>query len=463
MIGKGLASIIGILSSNKSKSANFTSRDVINPIIQKFYVEMGERPKGRFNRIPHNHILRQVELCNTETDNLENDKVKLDLISTAGPNRKCIDLFNYNTYLSIKDLKGFCQSQRVVEDNLKAKKSKRKKPLANKVNESLIKTYENAVNRERAYAAIQSHKTKLTIVNDMPCYETFIKVHICSHRNFENCENIKGATTTDELTEKLKETFDLDTNFTKRTLKKDEVILEDSTNNPFKNSLILKEASNIRRLDAFNERVAVLKTITMRLKPSDIGIIYLRHNYPLGIDLFSLENCKSTEASSHTFFIVESVGSIGLMNETANPVLKHKITTPVHLRYALKHEIKYIAPQDEDMPLVLKAVEETNQFEDFALWDEFHKSRGSKISASYTDINIDNRNPQAKYTLEMHKPTLISESALINLQEAIQKTGKDLDLDRIQEMMDQGIDADTIEDEFDPDAEMQSRKENDDL
>lgn len=229
----------------------------------------------------------------------------------------------------------------------------------------------------------------------MSCYQTYVKVHICTHTNFASCDNT-GTWTTTELANDLLTTYNLEDSYTKWYLRENEVfreeLLKNGKINPFKYSLLFRESTNIKNTETFRRKIKILKTITVSLKPSDYVKINLHQHIPYGIDLFDLFNCKKSDASAHTFFIVEAIGSNARTTLKENRNIKRNGTSPIKLRYELTNEITFISSETEpDNPIVYKSEEKINQFDDYTLWEEFYLSRGEEFHLGYDEIDIDNK------------------------------------------------------------------------
>lgn len=275
-----------------------------------------------------------------------------------------------------------------------------KRERTNKLNAVLIKEYQNNRSRERLYAGITKYETVLYINNDMrhPMRRIWRYIYAV-HAAVRACDDLIGAATSEKLADSLLTTYNVKNSYTRRYLKENEVFREEllkdrsSKFNTFKKSLQFRTGTNIKNTETFRNKIKILKTITVALKPSDFVRINLQQHLPNRIDLFDLYNCNRNEASGQTFFIVEATGSNCRITKRTNKDIKRNDTSPIKLRYAISNKIEYIAKEDFiDNPVIYKSEESLSQFEDFTLWEEFYKGRNEKFHLKYNEIDIDGKN-----------------------------------------------------------------------
>ncbi len=434
LLGGGITGLTQILSSYKKNEQSFVNREAINSEGFFYEIHIGENPQGKFAKVPFNHTKRSVILTDTSRD-IEN---RLNLLSRGGINEKVVDIFDRQTFCTLNDLTELTKVNKHIDSAILRKQGGRvKDKKSNKLNDGLLKEYENSIKKERLYSSVLGYKTVLYINNDMTCYQTYVKVHICTHTNFASCDDT-GAWNATQLANGLLTTYNLEDSYTKRYLRENEVFREEILKNgkkinPFKYSLLFRESTNIKNTETFRKKIKILKTITVSLKPSDYLKIKLHQHIPNGIDLFDLYNCKKSDASAHTFFIVEAIGSNARITERENRNIKRNGTSPIKLRYELKNEITFVSSEtDPDSPIIYKNEEKVNQFDDYTLWEEFYQSRGEEFHLSYAEIDIDNNSPSAKYILDIDSKTMIPGSLLLDLQKETKKRGIEMDLDDLR-------------------------------
>ena len=461
MLGHAANGSLELLSYFDHKTQGFTGRSAIKTEAYIYNIFMGQEARKEFKTPPFGHRKQSITLINTETDKHE-DTSRSELLTRGGMNQKTIDFLGENTFLTIKDLGNLTNARKEVDAALQLKAAKiiPKKNMDGEVTRlasALRDAYEGKISTERLYAGITGYKTTLYINNDMPNYITYVKIHICTHQNFRFCEGIRGALSPRELVEEVSKTYSTEKteDHTFRYLKKKDIFpnkrrkkIED---NNFKTLMRVKTNVDITKTEGFREKVKVLRTLTVALKPSDFVKVNLTHDIPYGIDLFDLVNCMMNEASAHTFFIVESVGSTGQVTKCSDQNIKRNGTAPIRLRYNLKMDVNFVAAEKTpDNPLIIKRVEKTNQFEDITLWEQFYGSRGDDFYLNYEDIDIDNNNDKAKFKLDIDLKTNIAESLAVNLQKSMQEKGIIKDLDSIEKLANNGeesVDKDIDEEE----------------
>ena len=429
--------MVSVLSKYKQKSGNFVGREVTNTAGYTYDVHLGEEPKGGFNKVPYGYVKREIQLMNTATDTIARQK----LLTNAGVNEKSVDFFSEATFFRIDECKEFTDISEIENILQRKKLANIKSPIIEGDNARLrksIKTlHTETQTRNKYYAAVKKIETELYINNYMNSHITYVKVHICTHKNFRSCDETIGASTTEELVDLFKKTYIFSIDYTKDYLKKGDILPQKESlknSSDFKESILVKEGTNILKTEVFKTRINVLKTLTMALKPTDYAKVKLSHHLPKGIDLLDLYNCESNSASAHTFFIIEATGSTARITNKNNPELKRSVTAPIKLRYELKLSVEFTAKEtDYDKVMWITKREENEQFEDVTLWEQFYKTRGEKFSLGYDKIDIDGNNSKAEYMLDIDNQNGLITNTLMNLQSKVADPNLDLDdLERIQ-------------------------------
>lgn len=376
----------------------------------------GKSPKGRYKVPPFGHS-KVTRLITDTRQEASNESSKLQCLTQAGFNQAAIDFFDDKTFISLEDLHYLtgCEAEIAKVKNMRTAR-KEKNKTKEKTTSKLAKQQVESFGNQRINSVITRIKTKLYINADMNSYITNVRVYLCTHALFTNCEGRKGAHTTEEIVKGILNNIASDD---ENSIKKNELIGKvNSPSNKFKKTLLVTPGTDIKKCQTIKDYVRILRVYNLQLRPTEVGIIEMIHNYPKGIDLNDLDKCSINEASAHTFYMVESVGaSNARITQAKNPNIKYNGTAPIKLRYELENEITFISNDKQpDRPIVIVEKEKEKNFEELELAKLFYPKRENKFNVNIDKIDIGNNNPKAPYILDVDLETLKTPTFLERMQ-----------------------------------------------
>lgn len=432
MLGGDKSGYANLLSMYKAIKEIIPSSGAESIRIKKheYQTYLNPKPIGRFRRVPFNHSTKTVTLFDTKRDCLSIED-KLSLITESGFNQSIIDIFDKDSFITLEDLWYLTHASHQIEKATNKAKVRKNKALNHIIDENreenktnvkklkakLAKQQLDSLGTSRLYSLVQKIKTTLYINSDMPAYITNIKVSLCTHALFRTCDERKGALSTYDLYTKIINEID---NPEERSIIKKNLLGRERSNiaksKHFKKTLFVLPGTRINSSKTFQDNVRVLRSYKFQLRPTEVAVIELIHNFERGIDLFDLKGCEINEACAHTFFIIEATGS-GNARLTLNngmDQIKENGCAPIKLRYEMNRKITFISNDNEyeDYPISILDKPINSNFEDGTLAEFFYPSRDEKFNVNLQDLDIGGKNPTAKWRLDMDSSTLLTPTLL---------------------------------------------------
>ena len=159
--------------------------------------------------------------------------------------------------------------------------------------------------------------------------------------------------------------------------------------------MLVEPGSQVLKTQTLRDNITVLKSFNFILKPSELGIIDLTHNFTRGLDLKDLSKATDNEAAATTFFIIEASGDKNARVTSKNfEEVRINGISPISLRYEFKREMEWISKEEEcDVPATLRIQKKENLFEDVDISELFYPTRvdSKNIPLELLEINRDNK------------------------------------------------------------------------
>lgn len=409
-------------------ASNQLTRDTINPHYYTYHTAINSPPtEAKYLANAYHYRKSKRVLLDTEVFSTATKPRKVNLFYRCGFNQKLILIFNHSSFLTFQDLIQLTKCEEAVKEALlKRKKFTNKKILPPKEGVKNLYPITDPIGKIHALSFINRVETKLTISNDSKSYKNYTKVYLCQMKSYTNCAN-RYNKTVDEIIrtmdEELKDPL-------RSSVKQTQVlhpipVMTDNTE--FAREIFLSTDASITKFQCFQENINILQTYQFTLRPSDKGIINVRHNFPYACDLIELnryaendENCPdpnkrstcaSTLAPALTFFIIESLGSNGAeIRHRTDRGDRQTGTAPLEIRIAEEIVIYYKRDQNEvvDQPVYEVAVDEY----DTMITSEYEQNFQTLTSVPYNkdinDIDLDGTNPNADYILSVDNNSLVN-------------------------------------------------------
>ena len=167
------------------------------------------------------------------------------------------------------------------------------------------------------------------------------------------------------------------------------------------------------------DNVDIIETYYLELKPSEKGIITVRHNFTKGIDLYDLKRYSEgpkdcdmcLEAPALTFFIIEGVGSSNAeILEIKDRDNRYNGSAPIKLRLeeTIDMHFKRIKNEPTDVPASVIFMEDDRDFIDKELSEMFSPAKQTAFNVNIELIDVDGTNPDAKWMLSQDQNSLVS-------------------------------------------------------
>lgn len=194
--------------------------------------------------------------------------------------------------------------------------------------------------------------------------------------------------------------------------------------------ITVKPHVNLFQAEAIKESIRVVESFRFILRPTEIGTVSVTQNFPDGISLFDLDRIYNMEAPAGYFFIVETVGdSRAQIHDKRAPQIHINGTAPTSITYNYKTSVTYIYSESADRELAVPFIHKTpnSQFAEGELAEYFYPEREQDFTTDISNIQINQRNPDAKYVLDMDARYLNSFNPLEAMQKATKKKWLNID------------------------------------
>jgi len=429
--------VVKIVSEFESKpTAHYSAtRESICVKRHKYSLSMNKRPSGKFNSVPHGYRKVSRILLNTKTDCLRIED-RIDLTTKSGFNESIVDIFDKDGFLTMEDLHLITDCKDIVSGDNRRESAKElingriiKNSDVGDLKKGLARQQLSEVGTSRIYSKILKLKTELEIHSDVTGYMTYVTVHLCAHKMYSNCGGALGSHTTQELCDGILDDVAEKKN---RSLRRRQ-ILKLSPNREkgrnFKRTITVEPGSRILESQVLRDNVSVLKTFRFMLKPSEIGMISLTHNFTRGLDLKDLSKSLENEAAASTFFIVEASGDKnGRVTSKNFDEAKMNGLSPIALRYEARQEMSWISEDNKpDVPATFKTEQKEELFEDINIGELFYPTRVNTQNISLENLEINRDNPKAEFRLDMDGRSNLQSTIIDRAQDTTKKNWMDLD------------------------------------
>lgn len=429
----GMAKIISEFES-KPIAQYSPNRESVCIKRHKYKLHLNKQPSGKFTTLPHGYRKVNRILFDTKSDCLKVED-RLDLTTKSSFNESIVDIMGKDSMVTMEDLFLLTNCDRVIEEEekkLKVKTRRNKSIVSDNqggFKQSLAAQQLSEIGKARIYAKILKLKTKLEIHSDVSGYLTYVRVHLVCHKRYTQCNGERSAFTCDELYQGI--LFDVSDDLNRSLRKKQ--ILKTFKNKlkgrQFKRTMLVEPGSQVLRTQTLRDNITVLKSFNFILKPSELAIIDLTHNFTKGLDLKDLVKASNNEAAATTFFIVEASGdqNARVTSKTFEEV-KINGLSPISLRYEIKREMQWISKEEEcDVPATLRIEQKENLFEDVEISELFYPTRINNRNIPLEELEINKENKNAEFRLDMDNRTNLATTVIDIAQASSHKNWLDFD------------------------------------
>ena len=348
--------------------------------------------------------------------NYASSKKRKHLRAGAGFNQKLILIMDQDSYVSYHNLFKLteCHTEIIKAEHFYGKYRK------NSYSQILPgETPKVEYQKIQCHSIVRYFVTQLFINNDSKAYKAYLKVHLVSFKNYRNCLTGRGTLTTQELIDCL---FSEIKDPTRKSMKNKEIIfneMESQENNKFMKKILVEPYTSITDSQIIKDNVDIIETYYLELKPSEKGIITVRHNFTKGIDLYDLKRYSEgpkdcdmcLEAPALTFFIIEGVGSSNAeILEIKDRDNRYNGSAPIKLRLeeTIDMHFKRIKNEPTDVPASVIFMEDDRDFIDKELSEMFSPAKQTAFNVNIELIDVDGTNPDAKWMLSQDQNSLVS-------------------------------------------------------
>ena len=442
MIGSDNSGTAHMISSYESLNNPTYGTELINVKRHVYKVYLHRPTFGKFKEKPHGYTRQTKQLMSTKRDYLATED-RIELLSSCGFGEALVDIMDYDSFLTIEDSHVLTDCSNAIDEYKKEKKRQLNKSVSSLMdidNRSQLKrqlalTQRDEIANDRIYSKVLKYRNVLEIHAENISYITKLKVHLCSHKRFANCDGKDSGLTTEALYNGIIEDID---SVDARSMKRGNLIAKESNvkkqSKHIKKSMRVMPGTRVLNSETVIDNVQVMRTFEFILKPSEAAVIDLTNNFPRGIDLFDLGRCQINESSATTFYIVEAMGDKNArISDIQNPSIRHTGYSPINLKYEIKKEISFISyNRTKDIPSILIHEGVNRNFEDFDLAESFYPNRRPTLTVPLAKLDINGNNPKAKYTLDLDAKTTTTPTILDRAQN-IEKS-RFIDLENAREI-----------------------------
>ena len=400
----------------------------------RYKLHLNKQPAGKFKTLPHGYRKVKRVLFDTKSD-CQRVEDRLDLTTKSGFNESIVDVMSRDSTATMEDFFLLTNCAKIIEEEkeaLKAKTRRNKSIISAKeggFKQSLAAQQLAEIGKARVYAKILKMRTRLEVHSDVTGYVTYVRVHLVCHKKYTQCDGKRSALTADELFEGILDDVGNDLN---RSLRKKQILKSFERRvkgRQFKRTMLVEPGSQVLKTQVLRDNITVLKSFNFILKPSELGIIDLTHNFTRGLDLKDLSKATDNEAAATTFFIIEASGDKNARVTSKNfEEVKINGISPISLRYEFKREMEWISKEEEcDVPATLRIQQKENLFEDVDISELFYPTRvdSKNIPLELLEINRDNK--KAEFRLDMDNRTNLATTLIDSAQESTKKNWLDLE------------------------------------
>ena len=400
----------------------------------KYKLHLNRQSTGKFKTLPHGYRKVNRILFDTKID-CQRVEDRLDLTTKSGFNESIVDIMGKDTTVTMEDLFLLTNCDKIIEEEkekLKVKTRRNKSIISDKeggFKQSLAAQQLAEIGKARVYAKILKVKTRLEVHSDVTGYLTYVRVHLVCHKTYTQCDGQRSTFTADELYEGILNDIDNDLN---RSLRKKQILKtfkRKVRGRQFKRTMLVEPGSQVLRTQTLRDNITILRSFNFILKPSELGIIDLTHNFTKGLDLKDLSKATNNEAAGTTFFIIEASGDRNARVTSKNfEEVKMNGISPISLRYEIKREMQWISKEEEcDVPATLRIEQKENLFEDVEISELFYPTRVNNQNISLDALEINRDNKKAEFRLDMDNRTNLATTLIDIAQESTKKNWLDLD------------------------------------
>lgn len=443
MIGSDSSGVAHMISRYESLDNPSYGTELINVKRHIYKMYLNKPTYGRFKEKPYGYSSQTRRIMTTHRDYIATED-RLDLLSSCGFGEAIVDIMNYDSFLTMEDLHMLTNCGDKISEYKKEKAKEFKKAVSasiamsgdrSQLKRQLALTQTGEIANDRIYSKIKKFRTKLEIHAENISYATSIKVHLCSHRRFGNCDGKDSSLTTEELHDGIIDDID---KVDARSIKAASLIGQEKKgkrrSKHIKKSLRVVPGTRILNSETMIDNVRVMRTFEFILKPTETAVIDLTNNFPRGVDLFDLGRCKINESSATTFYIIEAIGDPNArVSDIKNPNIRHTGYSPISLRYEITKDITFISNnKTRDVPSTLVHEGVNRNFEDGDLANFFYPNRKPALTIPLSKLDIGGNNDKAKYTLDLDAKTTMTTTILDRAQNA--EKSRFIDLEDAKQM-----------------------------
>lgn len=431
---------------------NYTSSN-----IEKYYtkteVAMGGRYTQKISKYRGGPTYETVnrELFNTRLDAMSKE-ARRDLKSTAGCQQKNFTFLDTSTFLDVKKVSTICQIEENLPDikdyfsqgfelaadiaskNLKLKTLKNANStetlfsldLTQDLINNKIKKIQNT-RRKEYFSALIGSKQKLSIFNILPYYNATIKIHLIQlNDDIDSIESLLklmvGYNNEQEFAKSIEDYKAIKYNRSENIFRVNEVINDldlvkiklsnQSEELRFSNQLVTDINANVLQLKSFKENCKIIRTWKKEIPSGGQWDFNFKEVFTEGINLSNLAKLRHKYGSFSNYdahplsysILIESHGDFRCsVTRTEDSEKFSGISSPVHLSFEHKLEVKQLASIDEqDAAILFYKQEKINHFEDESLGLEIYPNRNPSFRIDFENIKIDHKskkNSTAEYVL----------------------------------------------------------------
>jgi len=443
MIGSDNSGTAHMISGYESLDNPTYGTELINVKRHVYKVYLNRPTFGKFKEKPHGYTRQTKQLMSTKRDYLATED-RIALLSNCGFGEALVDIMDYDSFLTMEDSHILTDCSNKINEYKKEKRKELSKSISSSIDKGesrsqlkrqLALTQISEIANDRIYSKMLKYRNVLEIHAENISYITKLKVHLCSHKRFANCDGKDSSLTTEALYNGIINDID---SVDARSIKKANLIGQEgkgkAQSKHIKKSMLVTPGTRVLNSETVIDNVQVMRTFEFILKPSETAVIDLTNNFPRGIDLFDLGRCQINESSATTFYIVEAVGDQNArISDIKNPSIRHTGYSPIKLRYEIKKEISFISQnKTKDIPSVLTHEGVNRNFEDFDLAESFYPNRRPALTVPLSKLDINGNNPKAKYTLDLDAKTT-TKPTILDRAQSIEKS-RFIDLENAKEL-----------------------------
>ena len=352
-------------------------------------------------------------LFNSQQDAIESEYRK-ELKSDAGVNQRGTVFLGTQTFLTLDDLKELCNFNEEKKQIMKETERKNSSIRREKTEDikKIFKSKGMRVKNDRRSierrSALLKTKSTLKIYNRLPVYDSHVTINLVSFKT-NGCDRTH---TIDKLVSSLRpNSRSVLEKLTDTQLKKH--IKPGNLN--FSNQLITELGSKVTRLECFKDNCKVIKRWERTIPSGGEWEFTLKEKHKNGIYINKLLEFEQLgvdgEMPSSFFLIIEHHGSVGSVTRLSDGELISGVYSPSRLAFEYQLSISHISKNDEkdiDNIMNYKVIKKSSEFDDESLTDAFYPNRQERFNINMEDLIINDKNPDAKFKLELSDSILDS-------------------------------------------------------